>query len=151
MYLRQVYHHNRIWFAVILLFILCQLFINIKRGLVFSPFYHYGMYSGVMKPDNNYPVVQIIADDDTLQTKDFNPQQWDKIMQPVLYYTKHKEWNENMYRELERIMAISDTVKYVSNVQKKDFFDWYRKYLSQILDKEVRSLVIQQKTYTPGQ
>lgn len=119
--------------------------------MVLSPFYHYGMYSEVMKPGSHYPVVQIIADDDTLQTKDFNPQQWDKIMQPVLYYSKHKEWNGNMYREVQRITGISDSVNYLSNVQKKEFFDWYRKYLSQILDKEIRSLVIQQKTFTPGE
>lgn len=150
MFLKQLYHHNKFWFAVILLFILGQLFINFKRGMVFSPFYHYGMYSEVMKPKDNYPVFEVYADEELLKAKDFNPQQWDKIIQPVLYYSKHRQWNLDMYNELHRITGISDSAKYVSNVQKKDFFDWYRKYLSHMTGKEIRSLIVQQKPYKPG-
>ena len=150
MYLKQLYQHNKAWFAVILLFIFCQLFINFKKGIVFSPCYHYGMYSEVMKPGTSYPVFEIIADGAVLQVKDFSAQQWDKIMQPIIYYSKHKTWNRDMYREVQRITGISDSVNYVSNVQKKDFFDWYRNYLSGIIGKEVRSIIIQQKTYSPA-
>lgn len=118
--------------------------------MVFSPFYHYGMYSEVMKPKQNYPVFEIIADGEVLQTKNFTAQAWDKIMQPVIYHSKHKEWNAAMYNEVHRITGISDTAKYVSNVQKRDFFEWYQKYLSAITGKEIRSLIIQQKNYSPG-
>lgn len=151
MYLKELYHHNKYWFAVVLVFILCQLFINFKRGMVVSPFYHYGMYSGLMKPDSSYTVLEIIADGEVLRTKDYNAQQWDKIMQPVLYYSKHKKWNAGMFIELNRITGISDTAKYVSTLQKKEFFDHYRKYLSIVIDKKVRTLTVQQKTFIPGE
>jgi hypothetical protein len=150
MYLKNLFRHNKAWFAVILLFIFCQLFINFKKGMVVSPFYHYGMYSEVMKPKENYPFFKIAADGEVLKTKDFSAQQWDKIMQPVICYSRHKEWNVAMFSEVQRITGISDTLKYISNVQKKDFFDWYTGYLSHILGKEVRSLTVQQKNYIPG-
>jgi hypothetical protein len=150
MYLKDLFRHNKAWFTVTLLFILCQLFINFKRGMVVSPFYHYGMYSEVMKPKENYPVFEITADGELLKTQDFSVQQWDKIMQPVIYYSRHKEWNADMFSEVRRITGLNDTAKYVSNVQKKDFFDWYTRYLSHILGKEVRSLTVQQKNYLPG-
>ena len=150
MYLQQLYRHNKTWFAVVLLFIFCQLFINFKSGMVVSPFYHYGMYSQVMKPNESYPVFEIIADGETLRTKDYNAQQWDKIMQPLIYYSKHKQWNADMFVEVSRITGIRDTAKYVSTLQKKEFFDRYRKYLSIVLDKDVRTLTVQQKTYIPG-
>lgn len=150
MYIKQLYQHNKFLFAVMLLFIVCQLFINFKRGIVISPFYHYGMYSEVMKPKDSYDVFGIVADGETLPAKNFSAQQWDKIMQPIIYYSRHKEWNMDMYNQVHRLTGISDTSKYISNVQKKDFFDWYRRYLSYILKKEVRSLTVQQKTYSPG-
>lgn len=150
MYLRQLYRNSKFWFIVVLLFIGCQLFINLKRGMVVSPFYHYGMYSGVMKPADQYPAFEIITDGSLLKTADFTPQQWDKIMQPLHYYTRHKQWNGQMFLEVNRITGITDTSKYVTNLQKKEFFDWYKRYLSHSLDREVRSLVVQQKTYSPG-
>jgi len=118
--------------------------------MVASPFYHYGMYSEVMKERNSYDVFGISANGEALQSKDFSPQQWDKIMQPVIYFSRHKEWNAGMYNEVHRITGINDSSKYMIYVPKKLFTDWYRKYLSGILGKEVLSFNVQQKTYTPA-
>ena len=49
MFLQKVYKHSKLLFLAMLGFIAGQLFINYKHGVVCSPFYHYGMYSEVMK------------------------------------------------------------------------------------------------------
>ena len=47
--------------------------------MVFSPWYNYGMYSAVMKPDHNYVVTKVYADDELLTGSKFSPQTWDRI------------------------------------------------------------------------
>ncbi len=79
MFLKEVYRHSKWMFAGMVLFAVCQITINLKRGMVFSPFYHYGMYSGVFHPRKEYFVNIITVKGDTLRGKDFSPAAWDKI------------------------------------------------------------------------
>ncbi len=150
MYLKQLLHHNKFWFAVIALFIVAQLLINFKRGIVFSPFFHYGMYSEVMKPKESYPVFEVIVNEEALQAKDFSPQQWDKIQQPLIYFNKHKQWNEQMLAEANRLFHISDSSKFTNTLPKRSFYTWYQNYLSLVLKKPVTTLLIKQNNYSPA-
>jgi len=149
MYLKTLCPHNEYWFAVVVVFIICQLFINLKKGVVFSPFYHYGMYSEVMQPQQSYPVFGVMVDGEALKTKDFTPQQWDKIIQPIVYYSKHKSWNAEMFSQVKSLTGISSYRYYNNQLTKNDFTFWYQQYLSGVLGKEIRQLNIQYKTYQP--
>lgn len=133
-----------------LLFIAGQLLINLKQGMVISPFYHYGMYSEVMEPQQAYPVYEIIVNEVPLRTQDFSAQQWDKIMLPLVYYSKHGQWNQEMYGHVKRITGISDSNRFVNTFPKQRFYKWYQDYLSGILQRPVQSLMVEQKTYSPG-
>lgn len=79
MFLRKVYRYNKGLFAGMLFFIIMQLFVFYKHGMVFSPWYNYGMYSEVIKPQKEYAVYKVYADGKLLKGKDFSPQQWDDI------------------------------------------------------------------------
>jgi hypothetical protein len=134
----------------VVIFIIVQLLINFKHGMVFSPFYHYGMYSEVMKPKESYPVYDIIVNDHPLQAKNFTPQRWDKIMQPVLYFSRHQEWNGYLFSEMNRLTGISDTARYFNHTTKREFYKWYERYLATELGTPIHSLNIQLNNYTPG-
>jgi hypothetical protein len=149
MYLKNLFKQSKCWFTVVAVFIVCQLFINFKHGMVFSPFYHYGMYSEVMKPQQVYPVFGVVVDGEELKAKDFTPQEWDKIIQPVDYYSKHQQWNNEMFAQAHRLTGINDSAKYFNRLTKNDFNFWYQQYLSQILGREITSFSIQLKTYQP--
>jgi hypothetical protein len=149
MYLKTLFNQNKFWFVVVIAFIACQLFINFRHGMVFSPFYHYGMYSDVMKPQQGYPVFGLVVDGEELKAKDFSPQRWDKIVQPLVYYTKHQQWNAGIFSEVHRLTRISDTAKYFNKLTKNDFTFWYKQYLSAMLGKEVMNVVIDSKIYRP--
>jgi hypothetical protein len=149
MYLKTLFHQSKFWFAVVVVFILCQLFINLKKGMVFSPFYHYGMYSEVMKPQASYPIFGVVVDGEELKTKEFTPQQWDKIIQPLVYYSKHQSWNAEMFDHARRITGVSSYSYYNNRLTKNDFLAWYRLYLSELLDKDVMQVNIKHKTYQP--
>lgn len=108
------------------------------------------MYSEVMKPKESYPVFEVIVNEQVLQTKDFTPQQWDKIQQPLIYFNKHKEWNGYMASEANRLFGLSDSSKFNNNLTKRSFFTWYQNYLSLVLNKKITTLLVQQKNYTPA-
>jgi hypothetical protein len=150
MYFRQLYQHNKAWFVVVAAFALGQVLINLKHGMVFSPFYHYGMYSEVMKPRESYPVYEIVVNEQSLRAKDFTPQRWDKIVQPVQFFARHQEWNGYIFSEMNRLSGISDTARYFNHTTKREFYRWYERYLATELGTRVHSLNIQLKNYTPG-
>lgn len=79
MFLKEVYRHSKWMFAGMLFFMAAQLAINFKKGMVFSPFFHYGMYSGKATPMPEYRVNLVLVNGDTLSGSNFTPPQWDKI------------------------------------------------------------------------
>ena len=115
--------------------------------MVFSPFYHYGMYSKVMKPEATYPVMVVVVDNEELNPKDFSPQKWDKVIQPVVYYSRHQQWNGEMFSQVHRLTGINDSARYFNKLTKNDFISWYQQYLSGILGKGIMQVSIQFKNY----
>ena len=79
MFLKEVYRHSKWMFAGMLFFAIAHIGVNLKRGMVFSPFFHYGMYSGVYEPKRDYLVNLVTINGDTLRGKDFTPPEWDKL------------------------------------------------------------------------
>ena len=79
MFLKAVYRHSKLMFAGMVLFALVQLAINYKKGMVFAPFLHYGMYSAAGTPDTLHLIPVFTRAGDTLRGHQFSPQHWDRI------------------------------------------------------------------------
>jgi hypothetical protein len=147
MFLSKLYRQHKGWFVFVVLFIIGQLFINYKHGIVFSPFYHYGMYSAVMMPSEKYEVTEIDVNGKPLQTKDFTPQAWDKIMLPLSMNNTQQQWNSSLYNELVKsFLHTKDSSAYVNSYTSAEFKDWYETYLTSILHTKIDPLNI--KTIT---
>jgi hypothetical protein len=148
MYLKELYHHHKFWFLITVLFIIGQLFINYKRGVVFSPLYHYGMFSEVINPQRNYTVTEIFVDEKLLRTKDFSPYQWDKIALPVNMFYTQQQWNSTIWqRDIHRLLRITDSSKYLNNITEASFKEWYKNYLQTILHQTISTIKIQFTNY----
>lgn len=80
MFLKAVYRHSRLLCAVILLFFLLQLAVDYKRGVVFAPFFHYGMYSKPQHLGDTFAAWIVTHGADTLRGHDFSPAHWDKLV-----------------------------------------------------------------------
>lgn len=83
-------------FSGIVFFIVIQLLCFYKKGMVFSPWYNYGMYSEVIQPQSNYTVTKVYADGKLLQGNQFSAQHWDKI-QFNLQQAAAAKCNEHFY------------------------------------------------------
>ncbi len=120
-----------------------QLFIDYKRGVVCSPFYHYGMYSAVMEPQKIYIIPEIEANGSILRTKDFSPQLWDKIEQPVILNDQQEAWNSRLYHTLvQRFLPVRDSAVFLNNYSPTAFHRWYQSYLGSVLGRNIDSVSI---------
>ena len=151
MFLNQLYKHSKLFFLLVIVFIGGQLFINVKHGLVFSPFYHYGMYSHVMKPVGEYRVLEIYVDGTRLMGGDFTPWTWDKILQPVNYFTSIPQSNALYHNEVKRLtpsfLLGNKTENFLQKCDSISFTRWYKAYLSQVIGKTINSVEVTFRNY----
>ncbi len=104
-----------------LLFLLVQLFCFYKRGMVFSPWYNYGMYSEIIKPDSIYNINKVYADGALLQGNKYSPQEWDEI-HFTLAQAAVAECNGNFYStQIRRLfqkfhLSAPDSLLYVNTI-----------------------------------
>lgn len=149
MYLKKLYTTHKGWFIAIMLFIIIQLGLDVKQAISFSPVFHYGMYSGVMKPQPAYYVTEVWVNGRQLATKDFNPCGWDKVVQPIELYNNQQAWNSGVWnRDIKRILHFKDSSRYVNTITASGFNAWYRQYLQTFLHENIDSIRIATTTYT---
>ena len=152
MYLKQLYQYNKILFFVIVVGLAFQVINNARQDVSFSPVYNYGMYSQVMLPQSEYIVPEIIVNGEGLQTKDFTPQEWDKIILPVTLFPKQVEWNRSICDNyVERLLHFSDSSHYVNHLTQSQFGEWYKRYLSGIIHKQISTLSVNFTRYRFGE
>ena len=143
MYLKQLYRHNKLLFLVIILFALAQIINNIRQDIAISPIYSYGMYSSKIKASDFYSVPEFFVDGVQLQTKDFSPQQWDNISQPVAKFYAQQYWNQNVWqKDIQRLLPFADSSKFVNNISEQDFRTWYKRHLESVFNREIDSVDI---------
>ena len=143
MYLKRLWLHNKVLCGLLLLFATFQIINNIRQDVAFSPVYTYGMYSQVIKPQKKYIVPEISVNGNLLETKNFTPQQWDKIILPVLLFSKQEAWNRFEFDSyIRRLLQIEDSSFYINKLSKAQFDEWYKKYLSEIIHLDISNLVI---------
>jgi len=143
-YIKRLWLHNKILCSLIILFAAFQVINNIRQDVAFSPVYTYGMYSQVIQPQKTYIVPEITANGKLLMTKDFTPQQWDKIIQPVLVFSNQEQWNRFQFNNyIHRLLPVNDSGFYVNHLSQSQFNDWYKKYLAAIIRSDISHLSIQ--------
>jgi hypothetical protein len=96
MFLKKVYRYNKWLCGGMLFFIVMQLFVFYRSGMVFSPWFNYGMYSAVIKPEKEDEAYKVYAGNELLAGIDFTPQQWDRIHFTLLQ-ADAASCNENFY------------------------------------------------------
>jgi len=136
-------------FVAIVGFALVQLLVNAKQGVVFSPVYHYGMYSGVTVPNTQYEVTEVVVDGQPLQTQNFTPAEWDKICYTVELYRHQQAFNQQLWgTTIKRLLHLQDSSKYTNTITGAGFNGWYIDYLESILHRKVETVDIRTVTYS---
>ena len=119
-------------------FIMGQLLVFYKGGMVFSPFYNYGMYAQKMKVDSAYSVTYF----PDMPGNRYSPQAWDKIYVTLTSFSQLK-WNAQLYdHDIKRLyeklhLPIPNEKHFISNLSEADYWNWYNSYLKTIRKNSV--------------
>lgn len=98
--------------------------------------------------DSVYPVYEISVNGKPLQAKDYSPQQWDNIMQPVVLFYKQQQCNKDVWQtDIHRLLPFADSVKYMSHISEPEFKIWYQQRLHQYTDTIIDNLEIKKILY----
>lgn len=151
MYLIQLYRYKKWLFTIIAFFIAAQLYINSKHGVVVSPFFHYGMYSMVIKVNRTYNVFEVRQNGIMLKGEDFTPQEWDKILLPLQYFTaiqtSNKLYKNDIARLFKKIGLSTTEQNFVIHCNYQQFISWYSSYLGGITGTTTASIAVGQRLY----
>lgn len=141
MFLKKVYRQSKWMFAGMLFFIAMQVLVSWKHGIVFTPWYNFGMYSSVILPKAEYNVLVAISGKDTLKGHDFSPPHWDRIM-----YTPVRmgDWQCRQHffdAEVARLMNKAKLGKpnpsnFISRPGEYDLQQWYGQWVQQYFGLE---------------
>ncbi len=147
MYFKQLYHNHKGWFVFAVLFCIAQLFINYKRGVVVSPFFHYGMYSAKKDMPDTITVFEVQINGKPLEPFHFSAQEWDKLMLPLYQYAavqqhNSNKWNTDIERLLSKINIHPNAANFLLMDNAEKFKTWYQSYTETIIGYQINSLTI---------
>jgi hypothetical protein len=102
MYLRKAWHYNKLFFALVVLFIIGQLFVTYNRGMVFSPFFNYSMYSAAYPRVDTLDVLEFYTGGRPLSPSQLSTRNWDKLSS-AYNYSANMQRNEWVLSEMQRL------------------------------------------------
>ena len=91
MFLKEVWNHSKPLFFAMALFISAQLFVAYNRGMLFSPFYNYWMYSDHYKQTDSLPVLEVYSGGKMVPASDRITESYDYITDPSRNYRAIQE------------------------------------------------------------
>jgi hypothetical protein len=149
MFLKKVFKERKWIFFLMVCFIIGQILISYKRGMLFSPFINLWMYNSEYKKDTQ-KVILFFSGKDTLQSIDYSSTQWDKIIlsfeainnidkQTQFYYTQILPISSKLGIPLNKTVFLNSKIDsaYLR-------FKW-KQYVCEITGKQIDS--VQFSTY----
>ncbi|MFN5475191.1 MAG: hypothetical protein ACK57D_14495 [Sphingobacteriales bacterium] len=104
MYLRKAWHYNKLFFTLVVLFIIGQAFVTYNRGMVFSPFFNYSMYATKFPRVDSIGVIEMYSEGKLLSPTEVSPRSWDKLTM-AYSYSADLQKNEWFVSEIIRLTS----------------------------------------------
>lgn len=102
MYLRKAWHYNKLFFTLVVLFIIGQAFVTYNRGMVFSPFFNFSMYSVAYPRVDTLEVLELYTEGRPLSPSQLSTRNWDKLSSAYTY-SANMQRNEWVLTEMQRL------------------------------------------------
>lgn len=131
MFLKKVFFYNKWMFWGMVVFITMQLFCFYKQGMVFSPWYNYGMYSGKSYPKTQYEVYNVSYKYGPT-TRFFFPYRDDKIFLALSMFQNQQNnnlfFNNSVARISNKVSLHPSPSHYTSHISEANFLNWFNNY-----------------------
>jgi hypothetical protein len=153
MFFKKLYQHNKLLFLIFVSFLFAFVFLNYKWGVVATPVYQYGMYSGPMYLRDTLHLMQVNINGKKLNMGKYPFAYKDKMLVMPDKYLKSLHQNKAIQQSLQRIFtplgmwSLFNSDKFVQQVQPQIFMQWYRNQLQRFIHEEINSIEILQQDY----
>lgn len=154
MFLKDLFYYNKVLFSVFILFVVLFIFINLKKGMVVSPVYQFGMYSRQQNLSDTISSFRIVADGKEIDLSKLSFIQVDQLLNPLSSFFHARENNTEVAKTMNAFFFKSgmnifqNTVLPGSNVPQEKFISWYKKLLYAKTGLEVKHLNIYKLLFT---
>jgi hypothetical protein len=154
MFFKKLYQHSKWLFWIFVSFLFTFVFLNYKWGVVATPVYQYGMYSGPMYLIDTLHLMQVNINGKKLNMGEYAFASKDKMLVMPDRYLKSLHQNKAIQQSLQRIFApvgmgsLFNSDKFVQQVQPQLFMQWYRNQLQSFIQEEINSIEIVQQDYS---
>ncbi|MFT3981227.1 MAG: hypothetical protein QM687_12200 [Ferruginibacter sp.] len=135
MFIKQLYHYNKYGLAVFLFFLLFFFYINYKWGLVATPVYQYGMFSGSYSVKDTQQVYEIYVDGKLLEPATLHFTRRDMLFTLIEKYERQKKDPLVLYQTMQQIFGragagnMVSSEKYLPAISDEKFAQWLLGYI----------------------
>jgi len=153
MFIKNLFKFNRLYSIVFAGFVLLFVFLNLKKGLIATPIYQFGMYRGIMHKTDTLYVLHIYLNNKKLDVSKYDFPIRDILVCSVLNYQKSSHINVEIYQTFESIFNrigysnISNESFFTNNINDTQFLKWYKTYLEKIVIYPISKIEIFSQKY----
>lgn len=153
MFFKNLYQHSKGLFWIFVSFLFAFVFLNYKWGVVATPVYQYGMYSGPMYLSDTLHLMQVNINGKKLNMAKYPFASKDKMLVMPDRYLKSLHQNKAIQQSLQRIFTpvgmgpLFNSDKFVQQVPPQLFMQWYRSQLQRFIHEEINAIEILQQDY----
>lgn len=152
MFLKQLYQHSKGLFLMFLLFVVAFVFLNLKWGMLSTPIYQYGMFSGPIYLKDTLRLTQVQVNGKAVNMSDQHFVSKDKMLVMPQKYLSATHQNSTVQKTMQGFFSKFGWGNLVeldgkdTLVNSHIFMDWYHQQLSATLHKKVDSIQLFQQT-----
>ncbi|MEX1203282.1 MAG: hypothetical protein WEA59_08570 [Ferruginibacter sp.] len=151
MFLKKLYEHSKFLFVVFISFILSFIFLNYKWGVVATPIYQYGMFSGTAHLKDTLTMMEININGVSPDMSQYSFISKDKMLVMPEKYLLSLYQNAAVQATMQSIFSkigIGNWMhgsKFISDVNSKTFMLWYQHQLQYFVKANIDSIQINQR------
>lgn len=149
MFLKQLYQYNKYGWAAFLFFVIAFFYINIKWGVVATPVYQFGMFSGTFHVSDTQHLYEIWVDGKKINTAEMHFTQRDMLFTMIERYQNASKLHPQIAETLQHLYRraglgfLNNDKAYQQGTTDKVFAQWCLQYLK--LPQAKRLQVMQSK------
>ena len=151
LYFSKLYKNSKLLLLFFIFFIVAQLYINFKVGVVATPFLHYGMYSAKSDIPAAVEAWEIEIDNKRVELQALHQKSVDNLTDPLSKFYNLSNDSAVLYqtkRFLEAAYLPFNETNFHYSLSKEEFTRFYAKHLSKVLNVPVNDFKVYKSIYS---
>jgi len=153
MFIKKLYNYNKLLAIAFICFVSCFLFLNYKWGMVATPVYQFGMFSGPIHLTDTQKVYKLYVNDEQLDITKYRFAQKDIMLVSLEKYTASKNGNSEVFHTMNYFFSkmgwrhLMNEVVFTNDCNDLFFTKWFMKVVEAAIGYPVKKLTLYSQLY----